>query len=102
MASQTIPSASDTGLAGARALFRAKYIWAAIAVVALLQVGVAAMRRTFVAAEVRPLRHQLTELPMTLGQWKGKDVTLEKRIVDAVGADQLVDRMYTHSDGTKL
>src|SRR5579864_9824389 len=102
MASPTVPSVSDSGMAGARALFRPKYIWTAIAVVALLQVGVAAMRRTFVATEVRPLHHQLSELPMLLGNWKGKDVTLEKRIVDAVGADQLVDRMYTHSDGTKL
>src|SRR5579863_8609312 len=98
----TAPSAPETLLAGPRVLWKPKYVWTAVAVVAVLQLGVAGMRHSFVSSEVRPLHRQLAELPMTLGDWTGKDVTLEKRIVDAVGADQLVDRAYTYRDGTKL
>jgi hypothetical protein len=99
---QSPPTSAETGLETLRTLAAPKFIWAAIAVVALLQAGVVALRWSFVSTTVRPLRHELAELPRVLGKWTGKDVSLDRRIVQAVGADQLVDRLYENADGTKF
>jgi uncharacterized protein DUF3485 len=96
------PASAETGLDSLRTLATPKAIWTAIAVVALLQAGVAALRWSFVSSTVRPLRHDLAEMPRVLGTWTGKDVTMDRRIVEAVAADQLVDRMYENAEGTKF
>jgi hypothetical protein len=101
-AQQAPPTSAETSLESFRTLATPKFIWMAIAILVLLQAGVVALRWSFVSSTVRPLRHELAELPRTLGKWTGKDVSLDRRIVEAVGADQLVDRLYADADGTKF
>jgi hypothetical protein len=69
-------------------------IWAAVAVLAVLQGGGAAIERAFFPSAVRPLSHKLSELPMTLGHWSGTEVTLDSKTFAAVGADDQVARVY--------
>ena len=93
---------AGSGFRGLRAVATPKAIWRAIAVVALLQASVYGLRWSFVSSETRPLRHALADLPQALGPWNGKEITMDKRIVDAVAADELVDRSYEASDGTRV
>jgi hypothetical protein len=75
----------------------AKYVWITLAAVAVTQGGVAALQWSLVPTRVRPLRHALSELPLTMGAWTGKDNEVDQRLFQAVGAEQQVNRLYTNS-----
>jgi EpsI family protein len=76
-----------------------KHVWIAFVVVATLEGGVAIYQSSLLPSKVRPLRHALGELPLTLGSWTGKNTPVESIVLDAVGAEQQVDRLYTSIDG---
>ncbi len=44
----------------------------------------------------------IAELPMQLGQWTGEDREVSDRLFEAVGADQIVNRVYTRPDGATV
>jgi EpsI family protein len=52
--------------------------------------------------ERRAPRHPLRDLPMVLGDWQGLERPLEERIVEAVGVDDYVNRLYRDSGGFPL
>ncbi len=47
-------------------------------------------------------RQPLKEFPPVLGEWRGEDWPLEKRIVEAVGVDDYLNRTYTTSSGQSI
>jgi hypothetical protein len=76
-----------------------RHVWRALVVVAILEGGVAIYQWSILPSTMRPLRHALGELPLTLGRSTGKDVPVESIVLDAVGAEQQVDRLYTSING---
>ena len=48
------------------------------------------------------LRRPLQEIPLALGDWRGKDTPLEQRIVEAVGVDDYLNRTYTSSNAQQV
>jgi EpsI family protein len=79
-----------------------KHVWMALVVVATLEGGVAIYQSSILPSKVRPLRHALGELPRTLGNSTGKSIPVESIVLDAVGAEQQVDRLYTSIDGRSV
>jgi hypothetical protein len=76
-----------------------RYVWIALVVVAILEGGVVICQWSILPSTARPLRHALGELPLTLGRSTGKDGPVDSNVLDAVGAEQQVDRVYTSIDG---
>jgi hypothetical protein len=79
-----------------------RHVWIALVVVAILQGGVAICHWSILPSTARPLRQALGQLPLALGRSTGKDVPVESNVLDAVGAEQQVDRLYTGMDGTTV
>jgi EpsI family protein len=44
----------------------------------------------------------IEDLPMQLGEWKGKDTELDQRLYSATGAHTIVNRSYTNESGTTI
>jgi hypothetical protein len=74
-------------------------IWTAVAVVALLQGVTFAIQHSILVSSARPLRHQLSDLSLTLGGWTGADMTLDPIAFAAVGTQDQVARVYKNSGG---
>lgn len=43
----------------------------------------------------------LNRLPLQIGEWRGRDVPLDKAIIRETDSDALVNRQYTHANGLK-
>jgi EpsI family protein len=65
-------------------------LWTAAFVVAL---GILAMHQVSHGEAVVP-RLPLADLPLALGAWSGEPIPLPERIVDAVGLDDYINRVY--------
>jgi hypothetical protein len=76
-----------------------KYVWITLAIVAVTQLPGFALHTSFVASKVRPVRHELSELPLAFGQWTGTTTELDPRIFAAVGADEQINRLYKNPAG---
>lgn len=69
--------------------------WGMIGVLAVSALGLLALSH----GESVPLRKPLSsELPRAMGTWKGEDIPIEQRIVDAVAVDDYVNRSYVSED----
>ena len=67
-----------------------KRFWLMIAVLA----GATMLLHVVSHGEAVPLRTPLAHIPFALGVWQGRDLPLEQRIVDALGVDDYVSRVY--------
>jgi hypothetical protein len=76
-----------------------KFVWIALAAVALLQGTAFALEWLWLPSTVRPLRHKLSELPLAIGHWTGKSADLDPRIFVKLETDDLVNRLYTNPGG---
>ena len=47
-------------------------------------------------------RQPLRELPLALDHWQGEERAVEQRLVEAVGVDDYVNRIYTNGSGEPL
>jgi EpsI family protein len=75
---------TKTAPALAIALLLASYVW----------YDREAARVHAVLGGMLPLQKPLSELPLTLGDWKGKEVPLDEAVVEASGTDDRVNRLY--------
>jgi hypothetical protein len=82
-----------------RTVIRSHPVWTALAVVAVLQGGGFALQRVFLTTAVRPLHHRLSELPLVLGPWTGRDLSLDPNAFPSVGAQEQSERLFTNSTG---
>jgi hypothetical protein len=82
-----------------KTLFWSRHVWIALIAVAILQGAVAICQWSIIPSTARPLRQTLHQLPLTLGRSTGKDVPVESNVLDAVGADQQIDRLYAGIGG---
>jgi Protein of unknown function (DUF3485) len=85
-----------------RAAGYAKFVWIALVAVALLQGAAFALERLWLPSTVRPMRHQLSELPLTIGNWTGKSADLDPRIFVKLETDDLVNRSYANPGGDAI
>ncbi len=49
-----------------------------------------------------PLAIPLEQLPLTLGQWKGRDIPLPEKVVELAGASSYINRDYFSPDGARV
>lgn len=75
---------------------------AAAAVLLTIQLSVALIHRAYVPAVIVPPAEPLESLPRQLGNWTGKDVTLDKRLTRAIGAHSTISRTYQNSKGDQV
>ena len=69
--------------------------WGMIGILAVSAIGLVALSRR----ESVPLRQPLSSaLPREMGAWRGSDIPIEQRIVDAVAVDDYVNRSYVSDD----
>ena len=83
---------------------RPRTIWFAVALVALSQGTVFAVRWAFEPRHVLAPKQELTALPMELGDWKGtvpeKGINgVDEKVFAVIGAQQAIDRIYTDPNG---
>ena len=94
------PVTQDFSPAGSTGIARA--VWLALTVLVLVQGAVIAVERSLLQSTVRPLRHAMSDLPLTIGTWSGKDAELDTRTFAAVGADQQINRIWTNPTGDAI
>ncbi len=63
--------------------------------VATITVSTAAVRRAGWPRNVTMPAWNLEDLPLRLGEWSGKTVPLDPQVFRAIGADVVVDRLYS-------
>jgi Protein of unknown function (DUF3485) len=80
----------------------ARYVWIAVAIVAVIQGGGFALERAFFVSRVRPLHHSLAELPLALGPWAAKDQNLDSKTFPSVGAEEQSERLYKTAAGDAI
>jgi hypothetical protein len=79
-----------------------RFVWIALAVVALVQAAVIAVERSLIPSTVRPLRHAVSEFPLVIEHWTGKEAELDPRIFAKIEADGLINRIYTNPAGETI
>ncbi len=47
-------------------------------------------------------RQHLSQLPLTLGTWRGTDAPMEARIIEAIGVDAYLNRVYVNPAGRQV
>ncbi len=67
----------------------------------LLLGGILAVHAPSSAVRLPP-RHPLDLFPLQLGRWRGGDEPLESRIVEAVGVDDYLSRVYRNASGNAV
>jgi len=78
------------------------WIVATLALVAVTQGGVMAVRAKYEPRSIRAPRAPLTDLPMTLGDWHAEaaeQTGVDQKVFEAIGAQAAVTRIYRHSLG---
>ncbi len=66
----------------------------AIVVVVVTWVAVAWVKRGYMCDEIEPLKRDLAELPVQIGEWKGSPYETSEELVGRLHALALVDREY--------
>ncbi len=64
-----------------------------------LLVGALVLLHSISHGERRALRRPLKAFPLALGSWRGRDLPIEQRIVQAAGVDDFLSRVYTDTMG---
>lgn len=74
----------------------------AVLLLAAVQVAVWMINERLRPDTIEPISTPLGQLPRQLGNWTGRDVDLDSRLMEAAYATDLVNREYTSTDGVKL
>ena len=89
--------------ADSKPVFLTRAVWTAVAAVVLLQGGAVAIKRLFLPSAPRYPAHKMSELPLSLGRWKGKEIELEPKTFGGVGSYDQVAREYKSAgDGNSI
>jgi len=80
------------------------WIVATLALVAATQGAVVAVRAKYEPRSIRAPRAPMTDLPLALGKWQAdpqsaSEVGVDDKLFEAIGAQDVVTRSYTHPDG---
>jgi len=70
-------------------------------IAALLVAATALLHGTNRSAKL-PLRQPLTNVPLNVGNWKGTDFPIEKRLITVLGVDEYLNRGYVDPAGNSL
>ncbi|NQU26358.1 MAG: EpsI family protein [Candidatus Nealsonbacteria bacterium] len=71
-------------------------------VVVLIYATTSMLREGGSAGGVRPLRKDLQELPLSLGEWEGEEGELDPEIFQKTGAVDTIDRTYRDAAGHQV
>lgn len=54
------------------------------------------------SVEIRPTRHSIAQLPMTIGSFTGVDHEMDPQVAKRVGATESISRKYTNPSGVEI